>query len=341
MTEALDPSGSAPAAEARIDWSGHRVLVTGGLGFIGSNLVRRLDALGADILVVDCLLPNYGGHPLNLEGVSTRVRIEPIDIRDADAMPACVAGRQTIFNLAGQTSHMDAMADPLTDLAINAQAQLHLLEACRRHAPDAGLVFASTRQIYGAPQRLPVDETHPLNPVDVNGINKLAGEGYHLLYNRVYGQRACALRLTNTYGPRMRIRDERQTFLGVWIRDVLRGVPFEVWGGEQMRDFTFVDDAVDAFLRAAEPSAAGRVYNIGGTERVSLRELADALIEANGAGHYVVRPFPEVRKRIDIGDYYADDRLFRTATGWAPVTGLHEGLRRSLDYFRTRLDQYA
>jgi UDP-glucose 4-epimerase len=335
------PLPTAELADAGIDWSGHRVLVTGGVGFIGSNLVRRLDALGAEVLVIDCLLPNYGGHRLNLAGVSSRVRIEPVDVRDEQAIPACVTGRQTIFNLAGQTSHMDSMSDPLTDLAINAQAQLHLLEACRRHAPDAGLVFASTRQIYGAPQRLPVDETHPLNPVDVNGINKLAGEGYHLLYHRVHGLRACALRLTNTYGPRMRIRDERQTFLGVWIRDVLRGVPFEVWGGAQLRDFTFVDDAVDAFLLAAAPSVAGRAYNIGGTQRLSLQALADTLIAAHGSGRYVVRPFPEARKRIDIGDYHADDTLFRATTGWSPRVGLREGLGRTLDYFGRHLDDYA
>ncbi len=311
------------------------------MGFIGSNLVRRLDDLGAEVLVVDCLLPNYGGHPLNLAGTSDRVRIERIDLRDANALPACVEGRETIFNLAGQTSHMDSMTDPLTDLAINAQSQLHLLEACRRHAPGAGLVFASTRQMYGAPQRLPVDESHPLNPVDVNGINKLAGESYHLLYHRVHGQQACALRLTNTYGPRMRIRDERQTFLGVWIRCVLRGQPFEVWGGDQLRDFTFVDDAVNAFLAAASPEVAGTAYNIGGLERFSLRELADALVAAAGGGEYRVRTFPEARKRIDIGDYHADDRLFRNATGWAPEVGLRAGLERTLAYFREHLDAYT
>jgi UDP-glucose 4-epimerase len=341
------PTAAAPAAPLSdgsadpLAWRGRRVLVTGGLGFIGSNLAHRLVALGATVRLVDSLLPNYGGNVFNIAGIEDRVQVEPVDLRDRDALPGLVRGQDVIFNLAGQTSHMDSMSDPVTDLAINAEAQLHLLEACRAWAPEVRLVFASTRQIYGAPDYLPVDERHPLRPVDVNGINKLAGEGYHLLYHWVYGLKASALRLTNTYGPRMRIRDARQTFLGVWIRRILQGEPFEVWGGAQLRDFSYIDDAVDAFLAAASPAAEGRVFNIGGFPPMSLLALADALIAANGgAGDYLVRDFPADRKKIDIGDYHADDAAFRAATGWSPRVAVPEGLARSLDYFRAHLARY-
>jgi UDP-glucose 4-epimerase len=204
------------------------------------------------------------------------------------------------------------------------------------------VVFASTRQIYGKPDYLPVDERHPLRPVDVNGINKLAGEWYHILYNNVYGVRACALRLTNTYGPRMRVKDARQTFLGVWVRRLVEGQPFEVWGGEQLRDFTYVDDAVDALLLAAASSATdGQVYNVGGDCVVSLRELAEMLVAAHGSGTFTVRDYPADRKRIDIGDYYADDRGLRAVLGWQPATPLAAGLRRTVAYYGEHLAHYV
>jgi nucleoside-diphosphate-sugar epimerase len=270
-------AGIAPPDE----WRGRRVLITGGLGFIGSTLARRLVAEGADVLLVDSLIPEYGGNWFNIDGIADRVTVNLSDLRDRHVLPHLVRGRDVIFNLVGQTSHLDSMTDPLTDLAINTEAQLHLLQACRSEAPDTRIVFASTRQIYGAPGYLPVDEKHPLVPPDVNGINKLAGEFYHLLYHRVYGLKSTSLRLTNTYGPRMRIRDARQTFLGVWIRLALQGKPFEVWGGEQLRDFTYVDDAVAAFLAAATtPAAEGRAFNIGGFPPVSLAQLAQALAAA-------------------------------------------------------------
>ncbi|MGE0800870.1 MAG: NAD-dependent epimerase/dehydratase family protein [Lautropia sp.] len=330
----------AATRDAPPAWADRRVLITGGLGFIGSNLARRLVDLGAEVLIVDSLIPQYGGNWFNLDGIADRVRVNLTDLRDRHVLPHLVRGQHVIFNLVGQTSHLDSMTDPLTDLAINTEAQLHLLEACRHEAPEVRLVFASTRQIYGAPQYLPVDEKHPLVPPDVNGINKLAGEFYHLLYHRVYGLKASCLRLTNTYGPRMRIKDARQTFLGIWIRLALEGKPFEVWGGEQLRDFTYVDDAVDAFLAAATPATEGRMFNIGGFPPLSLNALADAVIKANGGGSAVRKPFPAERKRIDIGDYHADDRAFRAATGWHPTVDMAEGLSRTLAYFRTRLDQY-
>jgi dTDP-glucose 4,6-dehydratase/UDP-glucose 4-epimerase len=326
----------------RAAFSGANVLVTGGLGFIGSNLAHRLVALGAEVTLMDALIPEYGGLDYNVRDIRDRVRVSVEDVRNAQAVARLVQGRDYVFNLAGQTSHLDSMTDPKTDLEINAAAQLSLLEACREHNARVKIVFASTRQLYGRPQYLPVDEKHPIRPVDVNGINKLAGEWYHLLYNNVYGIRACALRLTNTYGPRMRVKDARQTFLGVWIRNVIVGSPVLVYGdGQQLRDFNYVDDAVDALLAAAaDARAEGQVFNLGSEEVVSLRQLAEDLVALNGSGTWRLVPFPAERKVIDIGDYYSDFSKIRAELGWSPKVGLREGLGRTLDYFRRHGSHY-
>jgi len=319
-----------------------RVLITGGLGFVGSNLARRLVELGSDVLLVDSLIPEYGGNLFNIEGIEDRVRVNISDVRDAHSMRYLIQDRDVLFNLAGQTSHMDSMEDPFSDLEINCRAQLSILETCRRHNPGIKVVFASTRQIYGRPETLPVDETHLLRPVDVNGINKMAGEWYHILYNNVYDIRACALRLTNTIGPRMRVKDARQTFVGLWIRCLVEGRPFEVWDGDQLRDFTYVDDAVEAFLlAAASESANGRVFNLGGDAPIALRDLAQMLVAVGNEGRFVVREFPPDRKRIDIGDYYADSRLAEEVLGWRPKVGVREALEKTLAYYRRHLPRYV
>lgn len=323
----------------RAAYTGAHVTVSGGLGFIGSNLVRRLGTLGADVLVVDALLLGLGGNQHNLDGAQGRIAVKIADLRTADAAPF-VADRQYLFNLAAQTSHQGSMDAPFDDLDLNCRVALRLLEACRKVAPQIGIVFASTRQVYGKPNYLPVDERHPLAPVDVNGIHKLAAEAYHTLYRDLYGVRSSVLRLTNTYGPRMRIKDARQTFLGAWVRAVLEGRRFEVWQGEQLRDLTYVDDAVDALLIAAvNPKAVG-VFNIGG-RRIALKRLADALVAAHGGGGYSIEPFPAERKRIDIGNYHADDRQFRRITRWKPRVVLKDGLARTLAYFRGNLAPYV
>lgn len=333
MSENVNTSGN---------FSNKRVLITGGLGFIGSNMARRLADYGAQVTLVDSLIPEYGGSLFNIDGLENRVRVNIADVRDRHSMAYLVQGQDYLFNLAGQTSHMDSMEDPYTDLEINCLAQLSILEACREHNPGIKVVFASTRQMYGKPDYLPVDENHLLRPVDVNGINKMAGEWYHILYNHVYGIRATALRLTNTYGPRMRIKDARQTFLGVWIRLIAQGQPFEVWEGQQLRDFTFVDDAVDALiLAAASDRANGQVFNLGGERAITLKELADLLVEVNGGeGRYEVRSFPANRQRIDIGDYYADFTSISETLGWQPRVHLREGLALTLKFFRQELQNY-
>jgi UDP-glucose 4-epimerase len=319
-----------------VSYQNQNVLITGGLGFIGSNLARRLVDLGARVTLVDSLIPEYGGNRANIAGIEDRVTVNISDVRDEHSLPSLIRGQDIVFNLAGQTSHVDSLHDPYTDLEINCRAQLSILETVRHENPEAKVVFASTRQLYGRPEYLPVDEKHPLAPVDPNGVNKAAGEWYHLVYGEIYGLRCSVLRLTNTYGPRMRVKDDRQTFLGTWLRLAVEAEELLVFGdGTQQRDFTFVDDAVEAFLLAgASPAADGEVFNVGGEPPVSLRELAELLVELAGAGSWRLVPFPDERRTIDIGDYFADDTKIRSRLGWEPRVGLREGLERSLAYYR-------
>ena len=319
-----------------------KVLITGGLGFIGSNLARALVALGAEVTLVDSLIPEYGGNIFNVDDIRDAVTINVCDVRDLFAMTYLLKGKDYLFNLAGQTSHIDSMTDPQTDLNINTNAQLSILEACRKVNPTIKIVFASTRQLYGKPDYLPVDEKHPIRPADVNGINKLAGEWYHLLYNNVYAIRACALRLTNTYGPGMRVKDARQTFLGIWIRLLIEGRPIKVFGdGMQLRDFNYVDDCIQALLIAGASDAAnGNVYNLGGSEVISLKDLAELMVDLELNGRYELTPFPSERAAIDIGNYYSDFNLIKNELGWEPKIDLKEGLKKTLEFYKANRTHY-
>lgn len=320
---------------------GARVAVTGGVGLIGSALARRLVGLGAEVLLIDSMLPEGGANVANIAAIRDKVQLNIADIRDGQALRHLLAGQDFLFDLAAQTGHLDSMSAPFEDHAINATAQLQLLETCRAVAPGIVIVHAGTRQIYGRPRYVPVDEAHPLNPTDVNGVNKMAGESFHLMFNSAYGIKTRSLRLTNVYGPGMRIKDARQNFLGIWLRRVLESEAFEVWGGEQRRDMVFVDDAVEAFLAAATTQATeGKALNVGGDAPYSLAAIATALIAANGGGRYELKEFPPERKRIDIGDFVTDDRQFRALADWAPRTSLAEGLKLSLDYYRQNLAAY-
>lgn len=325
-----------------MNFSGKKILITGGLGFIGSNLAMRLVTLGADVTLIDSLIPEYGGNLWNIEPIKNQVRVNISDVRDEHAMKYLVQEQDYLFNLAGQTSHVDSMNNPFPDLEINARAQLSILEACRKHNPDIKVVFASTRQMYGAPQYLPVDEKHPLHPVDVNGINKMAGEWYHLLYNNVYGIRSSVLRLTNTYGPRMRVKDARQTFLGIWIKNIIEEKPVLVFGdGKQIRDFNYVDDVVEAMLICAlSDKANGEIFNLGAHDPTNLKDVATLLIDIAGSGSHEIVPFPGDRKAIDIGDYYADYRKLQETLGWKPTVPLAEGLRQTLTYYQEHAHHY-
>jgi UDP-glucose 4-epimerase len=322
--------------------NGKKVLITGGLGFIGSNLAGRLVDDGAHVTLVDSMIPEYGGNMRNIHEISAKVTVNLSDIRDPFSVNQLISKQDYLFNLAGQTSHLDSMEEPFTDLDINAKAQLSILEACRKHNPEIRIIFASTRQIYGKPKYLPVDENHPCHPVDINGINKMAGELYHILYHDVYGIPTSVLRLTNTYGPRMRIKDARQTFLGIWIRNLLEKKPIQVYGnGLQRRDYNYVDDVVDALLLAAtRPEARGKIYNLGAPNPLSLEDTAKLMCNLNEDASYEKIPFPEERKAIDVGDFVCDYQAFKSTFDWDPKVKFQEGISKSIDYFQKNLDHY-
>jgi nucleoside-diphosphate-sugar epimerase len=319
------------------------ILISGGLGFIGSNLAIKLVEIGANVTIIDSLIPEYGGNLRNIEPVKNKVDINIADVRDELAIQKLIIGKDYFFNLAGQTSHLDSMKNPFTDLEINAKAQLSILEACRKFNPSLKIIFASTRQIYGNPQYLPVDEAHPLVPVDVNGINKLSGEMYHVLYNKVYNIRSSVLRLTNTYGPRMRIKDARQTFLGIWIRNLLENKPITIYGdGSQLRDYNYIDDVIDAFLLVALTDQwNGAIFNLGNPEPLSLKTTAEMMIEENQSGTSVFVPFPDDLKKIDIGDFYSNFSKIRTALGWQPQVPNRTGFKKTIEYFRNNYEYYV
>lgn len=324
-------------------YKGRRVMITGGLGFIGSNLAHQLVGLGADVLIVDSLQPDYGGNLFNIEGIASRVRVNIADVRMQSTIGVLARGQDVIFNLAGQVSHIDSMRDPYTDLEINCRAQLSILEACRTNNPGVRVVYAGTRQVYGRPDYLPVDERHLVRPADINGVNKAAGEYYHLLYNNVFGVHACSLRLTNVYGPRQLIKHNRQGFIGWFIRLAIEDREIEIFGdGSQMRDFVFVDDAADAFLRAGASGACdGDVFNVGGLEPISHRDLVALLIETAGSGRVRYVDWPPEKKLIDIGSFYSDSTRFQERVGWKPPVGLREGLRRTISFFREHMSKYV
>ncbi len=318
------------------------VMITGGLGFIGSNLCRHLVSCGAKIVLVDSLIPDYGGNLFNIHGIEDRVRVNIADIRDRSGMNHLVRGRDYIFNFAGQVSHIDSMKDPMVDLEINCRSQLSLLEACRENNPEVKLVFAGTRQVYGKPLYIPVDEGHPVQPTDVNGINKMAGEWYHILYHNVYNIRTVSLRLTNTFGPGLLMKHNRQGFIPWFIRMAIEDREITIFGnGQQKRDINYVDDVVRAFLlAAASDEADGKIFNLGGEEPVTLLELTRNIIKIAGTGSFKLEPFPPEKERIDIGDYWGDYRLINSTLGWRPEVSMEDGLRRTIDFYRHNRKHY-
>lgn len=323
------------------EFSGRRVLILGGMGFIGSNLARRLVELGAKVTIVDSMLPQFGGNLANIEDIQDKVSINYSDIRDRHSLNYLVKDMDIIYSVAGQTSHIESMTDPFTDLEINCVSQLAILESCRQHNPEASLVYASTRQLYGVPQYVPVDENHPTKPVDINGINKLAAEMYYSLYSRIYGLKTVSLRLTNTYGPRQHLRGNKQGFAGIFIRKAIQGEKIQIFGdGRQLRDFNYVDDVIDAFLLATEKDTLdGGAYNLGASPYYSLLDFVN-ILRRHCEFEIEIIPFPDDHKRIDIGDYYGDYSLFKSKTGWEPKVSLEEGVQRTLEYFESRKENY-
>jgi len=317
------------------------VLITGGLGFIGSTLAIKLAQVDANVTIVDSLIPDSGGNIFNIEPVKDKIKINISDLRDKNSMDYLVKDKEYIFNLAGTLSHIDSMKYPYTDLEINCVGQLNILESCRKNNANAKIVFTGTRGQYGKSLYTPVDEKHPLIPIDVNGINKIAGEQYHILYNKVYGIKTCSLRLTNTYGPRHQMKHHRQGVLNWFIKQVIDGEIIKIYGsGRQVRDTSYVDDVVDALVLAMmNKETAGEVYNIGG-EPLSLIDYVEKSIEIFGSGTYELVKYPDESKDIEIGDYIADYSKFTKVTGWKPIIYLEEGIRRTLAYYNQNKSKY-
>ena len=324
------------------EYKGRSALITGGLGFIGSNLARRLVEIGVEVTVLDALMPEQGGNQYNLRDLLGRVEVHTADMRDPKVVNHLVGGVDYIFNLAGSVSHLESMQQPLRDLELNCAAHVTLLEACRNFNPHVKIVFTSTRQVYGKPVYLPLDEQHRVAPHDVNGINKLAAEHYHLLYQRIYGTRTVCLRLTNTYGPRQLIHHNRQGFIAWFIRQAVEGGVIELYGeGRQRRDMNYVNDVVEALLLAgASEAAEGEVYNLGGDEFVSLAELAEKLISITGRGSVRNVPFPQERQLIDVGNTHSSYAKIESALGWRPRTPLRDGLRRTVEFYERHRAHY-
>ncbi len=319
-------------------FKGKQVAITGGLGFIGSNLAQLLYQHGARIRIIDAGLPEYGGSLVNLGNIASHIDIHNYDLRDANGLEQILQDTDYVFALAGQSSHIDSMHDPVKDLQINTVTTVNLLEAARKACPNARFVYASTRQVYGKPDFLPVDESHRINPVDVNGINKLAAEQYYQLYGKLYGLKHTVLRLTNTYGPRMHLESNSKGFVGIFIRQALRREPIKIFGdGEQRRDFNYVDDVCDALCAAVLSDAAeGKIFNLGFERHYSLLEFTRVLTEIADTDFALI-PFPPEHKAIDIGDYYGSYKLFHAATGWTPRTDVAEGIKRTVAFFREQI----
>ncbi len=310
------------------------ISITGGLGFIGSTLAYKLVEFGAKLTIIDSLIPEYGGNLFNIRGIEDKVKVNISDVRDSSSTDYLVQGQDYVFNLAGTLSHIDSMKDPFTDLEINCVAQLSILEACRKYNPKVKIIFAGTRSQYGKPDYLPVDEKHLMHPTDVNGINNIAGEWYHILYNNVYGIKACSLRLTNTYGPRHQMKHHRQGIINWFIRQIMDGTKVKIFGdGKQIRDTNYVDDVVEALLLAmASEKTNGEVYNLGGFP-ISLKEIVEKMIKTYGEGEYELVPFPSESKEIEIGDYIADYSKFKKIVGWEPKIDVDGGLTRTFEYY--------
>ena len=323
-------------------FSGKRVLISGGLGFIGSNLARRLLQYGASVTIIDNLSPDFGGNPYNICGVEQQIQTIIADICDQEQLKNILPCQDIFFNLAAQISHVGSMQDPIIDLETNALKQIILLEMCRKFNPAIRIVYASTRQVYGRPQYLPVDEEHPLGPIDFNGISKLAGELYHQVSCQIYNTRTTCLRMTNVYGPRMRVRDAHKNFLGLWFQQLINEQAITIYGdGQQLRDLNYIDDIVNALLICAtSPQAEGQVYNLG-DHPISLLELAKTIIEVNGSGNYCFMPFPQEREKIDIGNYYSNYAKIQTQLGWKPTTSLYDGIEKTLEFYRANWSHYT
>lgn len=313
-----------------------KVLLLGGLGFIGSNLALPLVEHGAVVTLVDNFLPDHGANWHNIAPIRDQVNVNICDIRDANAMHQLVQDQDIIFNIAAQTSHSDSMKDPFLDTDINCRGNLVVLEACRQYNPKATLVFVGTRAYYGAPTHLPVTEEALISPRDIYSVNRYSAEQYHLLYQLHHGLKTTALRISNIYGPRAQMQHPKYNVLNWFVRLVLEKNDITVYGdGLQRRDYVYVADACQALLLAGiSPQAVGQVLNVGSGEGVAFIDLIRQLLEVAGQGTYTMKPWPTGAMAYDVGDFVMAIDKIQTTLGWVPQTSLASGFEQTLDYYR-------
>lgn len=332
---------NAPPALLRY-FENKNVLITGGLGFIGSNLAIALVRLGANVTIQDSLSPTHGGNKHNIFPIEQQVKLVLHSCNEFDTLRQSVANADVIYHLAGQTSHSDSMKTPIDDVEANVFATVNLLEACKQENNQAKIVFTSTRQVYGKPKFLPVDENHELDAIDVNAINKMASEQYLKLYFNLFKIKSTILRITNTYGPRIKLSGNNQGFLGIFLRQALLGEEIFIYGdGTQLRDFLYVNDAVDALLWSPISNPCeSEIYNIGSNAVMSIKDFLSVLSKIIPLDCRIV-DFPSDRLAIDIGDYYSDFSKFKKNTNWHPNTSVELGLSETIEYYQEHIDYYV
>lgn len=323
-------------------FKGKEVLVTGGLGFIGSNLSIELVKAGANVTIVDNMLPRQGGNLFNIKDIEGNVKINFSDVRNELSMNHLVKGKDYVFHLAGQVNHVDSMRNPLQDLDINCRGTLVLLESLRHHNPFARVIFAGTRGEYGASVKLPVDEEHPTNPMGIYAVTNLTAEKLVLVYDDIYGIKGTCLRITNTYGPRHQMKHDEYGVFNWFIRKAMDNEDIPVFGdGRILRDFLYMEDLVQCLLTIATvDSAYGKVFNVGTGVPVSFIDLAKKIVEITGTGRVELTEFTQERKEVEPGDYYADISLIRSIAGWQPLISLEEGIGRTVDFYRKYRKEY-
>ncbi|MBI5368933.1 MAG: NAD-dependent epimerase/dehydratase family protein [Planctomycetes bacterium] len=329
-------------ADRSASYAGARVLVTGGLGMIGSTLAHRLVPLGARVTLVDACIEPYGANLFNLEGIRERVAVNITDIRDRESMKTLVKGQDVVFNLAGQVSHNDSLENPYLDAEINYIGHLNVLECLRRNNPRAVVVHAGSRLQFGRIDRTPVDESHPLRPKTPYALHKTAAENLYLFYAEIHRQPCICFRIANPYGPRSQMRHSKYSMINWFLRQAMEDKPIKVFGdGEQIRDYIYVEDLAEALLAAAAtPECRGQVYNVGSGVGSKFRDMVRTIVEGVGAGRAEHVPWPQDYVNVETGDYVTDTRKLCAATGWQPRTGLTEGVRLTIEYYRRHRAQY-
>ena len=323
-------------------YKNRRVMITGGLGMIGSTIAHILAPLGAQVLLVDACLEPYGANFYNIEGIREIVNVNIADIRDRQAMKVLVRDQDVVFNLAGQVSHNDSIENPFLDAEINYIGHLNILEKLRVHNPDAVILHAGSRLQYGAIRKLPVTEDHPLRPKTPYSLNKTAAENMYIYYHEVHGLKTICMRISNPYGPRCQMRHSKYSIVNFFIRRAMDDRCLSVFGdGMQLRDYVYVEDVAVAFILAgACERCFGNVYNLGSGMSTHFKDMVEAVVENVGKGRVEYIPWPEDYINVETGDFVADIEKLHEAIGWSPSTTLDDGLKKTVTFYQANGRHY-